>query len=179
MTQSQAALCLHKSKSINHADTHHSLRLSSEKLQHSCSLWLAGYSGIKFVLVNLTISRVFSEVWQYQHVAVRSNDVLLHGMHCDPYCCNRAFAISALPASKGRSESACLHTATYFSRRVGHIDSHHSILMRPNCTGKWINDAKQLALARVQLNFLKKGIESVTSNKACAHELISFVQWGS
>lgn len=122
---------------------HSPVYLSSEKLQHSCCLWLAGCSGVKFVLANLTISRVFSEVWQYPW-AVSSDDVVLHGMHCNPYCCNRVLPIPALPASKGRPETACLHTATYFSKRVGHIDSHQPILMRPICTEKWINDAKQL-----------------------------------
>lgn len=76
-------------------------------------------------------------------------------MHCDPYCCTRALAISALSGSKGRSEAACLHAATYFSARVGHIDSHWPILMRPICTEKWINDAKQfLSTACVQLKQL-------------------------
>lgn len=155
MTQRHAALCLHKSKSINHADTQHSLPLSSEKLQHLCSLGLAGYSGIKFVLVNLTISRVFSEVWQYQWA-----------LQC---CCKEWWYIVAwyalwslllqhstcnfCLASQQRQIWDCLF-ATYFSRRFGHIDSHQPILMRPICTEKWINDAKQLALAHVQLKLL-------------------------
>lgn len=60
--QRHTALCLNKSRSIHHADIHHSLTLSPEKLQHSI-LWLARVQCDSLPLQNLTISRIFSEVW--------------------------------------------------------------------------------------------------------------------